>query len=96
MRVPIVTLRGERAVGRMCAIILNDIGHPELIAQTPNGYVEIATNLASNLPKLTQLRSGLRTSLKTSSVMNAGAVAQELQDIFRKICISEINAQQAM
>jgi protein O-GlcNAc transferase len=96
MGVPIVTLRGERAVGRMCAAILTGIGHPELIARNSDDYVKIASDLASDLPRLTQLRGRLRNNLETSPVMNAGAVAQELQDIFRKICIPQNSPAQAM
>jgi predicted O-linked N-acetylglucosamine transferase (SPINDLY family) len=86
MGVPMVTLRGDRAVGRMCSSVLLNIGHPELIASTPDEYVKIAAELASNLPKLEGLRRGLRASLVSSPVMNSKAIAQELQGIFRKIC----------
>jgi protein O-GlcNAc transferase len=86
MGVPMVTLRGDRAVGRMCASILHNIGHPELIAGTPEQYVKIAAELASNLPNLQELRAGLRRSLIASPVMNSTAIAEELQGILRKIC----------
>ncbi len=89
MGVPMVTLRGDRAVGRMCSSILLNIGHPELIARTPEQYVKIATNLAANLPGLRDLRAGLRGSLETSPVMNPTAIAKELQNILRKISIPE-------
>jgi len=85
MGVPMVTLRGDRPVGRMCSSILLNIGHPELIARTPEQYVKIAMDLAANLPGLQELRAGLRHSLETSPVMNSTAIAQELQDILRKI-----------
>src|SRR5208337_4966775 len=86
MGVPMVTLRGDRAVGRMCSSVLHNIGRPELIARMPDEYVKIAVELASNLPRIRELRACLRRSLEASPVMNSMAVAQELQDILRKIC----------
>jgi predicted O-linked N-acetylglucosamine transferase (SPINDLY family) len=88
MGVPMVTLCGSRAVGRMCSSILLNIGHPELIARTPEQYVKIAAGLAADVSRLGELRAGLRGRLESSPVMNCTAIAKELQDILKKIYMS--------
>ena len=46
MGVPVVTLVGQTVVGRAGLSQLTNLGLPELIAQTPEQYVQIATDLA--------------------------------------------------
>jgi predicted O-linked N-acetylglucosamine transferase (SPINDLY family) len=50
MGVPVVTLAGRTAVGHSGVSILRNVGLPELIAQTPQQYVEFARALAEDLP----------------------------------------------
>jgi predicted O-linked N-acetylglucosamine transferase (SPINDLY family) len=85
MGVPMVTLPGDRPVGRLCSSILQNVGHSELIAASPESYVNIAINMASDPTGLSKIRSELRPALERSPVMNAGGVAKELQGIFRNI-----------
>ena len=59
MGVPVVTLRGERWVGRMSESILSAVGLPELVAANEVEYVETAVQLAADLPGLAERRSGL-------------------------------------
>ena len=53
MGVPVVSLSGRTAVGRGGRSILSNIGLPELVAETPEQYIEIAVALANDLPRLT-------------------------------------------
>ena len=47
-------------MGRGGASILSNVGLPELIAQTPEQYVELALELAADLDRLSELRAELR------------------------------------
>ena len=56
MGVPVVTLSGRTTVGRTACSALHNLGLAELIGQTPEEYVSIATGLASDLPRLVGLQ----------------------------------------
>lgn len=83
MGVPVVTLAGRTAVGRSGVSILTNAGLPELIAGTPEQYVEIAASLASNSAELAQLRATLRQRMETSPVMDAGRFARDIESAYR-------------
>jgi len=68
MGVPVVTLAGASHVSRVGVSLLTSVGYPELIAQTPDQYVEIAAQLAGDLPKLSEIRAGLRQRMSASAV----------------------------
>lgn len=56
---PMVTLNGGRFYNRAAGYLLNQIGMPELIANTPAEYVNIATELILNRTKLQEYRTAL-------------------------------------
>jgi protein O-GlcNAc transferase len=85
MGVPVVSLAGHTAVGRGGAGILSNVGLPELIAQTPQQYVQIATELASDLPRLTGLRRTLRARMQTSPLMDAPRFARNVEAAYRQM-----------
>ena len=68
--VPFITLAGRPSVGRLGSSVLHGVGHPEWIASSEEGYVELAlalaVALASDLPRPTQLRAGLRGEMEAS------------------------------
>lgn len=57
---PVVTLRGRDFAGRMSASIVTAAGAPELVAQTPEAYVELAARLAGDVAARGALRQRLR------------------------------------
>ncbi len=71
MGVPAVTLAGDRHVSRVGASLLTAVGLPELIARTEDEYVDVAVRLASDLPKLAELRAGLRGRMAASPLCDA-------------------------
>ena len=60
MGVPVVTLVGQTVVGRAGWSQLCNLDLKELAATTPGQFVAIARELAGDLPRLEQLRQGLR------------------------------------
>src|SRR5208283_5422309 len=66
MGVPVVTLAGGTSVGRAGKSILHNVGLADLVAETPSQYVDLAEELAADVPRLTELRSGLRNRMLAS------------------------------
>lgn len=85
MGVPVVTLAGRTAVGRGGVSVLHDVGLPELIAETPQEYVQIATNLAGDLPRLAELRRTLRLQMQASPLMDAPRFARDIEAAYRQM-----------
>jgi protein O-GlcNAc transferase len=85
MGVPVVTLVGRTAVGRGGASVLRNIGLPELVAETPEQYIQIATGLANDLPRLAELRRTLRTRMQASPLMDAPRFARNVEAAYRQM-----------
>jgi predicted O-linked N-acetylglucosamine transferase (SPINDLY family) len=85
MGVPVITLAGQTAVGRGGVSVLRNIGLPELIAQTKQQYIQIASDLAGDLPRLAELRGSLRPRMRASPLMDAPRFARNIEAVYRKI-----------
>jgi protein O-GlcNAc transferase len=85
MGVPVVTLAGQTAVGRGGVSVLRNIGLPELIAETPLQYVQIATDLAKDLSRLAELRRTLRTRMLSSPLMDAPRFARNVESAYTQM-----------
>ena len=83
MGVPVVTLRGPTWAGRICESILSTVGLAELVADTPEQYVEIAIRLTADVDGLAELRSRLRTQLEASPLCDAVRFTKNLEDAYR-------------
>jgi predicted O-linked N-acetylglucosamine transferase (SPINDLY family) len=83
MGLPVVTLAGSTHVSRVGVSLLNRMGLSELVAQTPEQYVQIAAKLAANLPRLRELRQGLRQRMEQSPLMNAPKFARNVEAAYR-------------
>ena len=55
------------------------VGLDELLAETLEDYVRIATALAGDLSRLADLRSGLRERMSRSPLMDAQRLARDLE-----------------
>jgi predicted O-linked N-acetylglucosamine transferase (SPINDLY family) len=85
MGVPVITLAGQTAVGRAGVSLLNNVGLPEFIASSPEEYLSIATRLAGDLPKLAELRAGLRQRMSRSPLMDARRFAADMESAYRQM-----------
>ncbi|HEY8747808.1 MAG TPA: tetratricopeptide repeat protein [Tepidisphaeraceae bacterium] len=83
--VPVITLAGNTAVGRGGVSILTNIGATELIASNLDEYVQIAANLANDLPRLIELRQSLRTRMMQSPLTDEPRFARQLEHAYRGI-----------
>ncbi|MGA3068504.1 MAG: tetratricopeptide repeat protein [Tepidisphaeraceae bacterium] len=85
MGVPIVTLPGQTVMGRAGLTQLTNLGLPELIADSPGGYVQIVSTLASDLPRLSQLRQTLRQRMLKSPLCDAESFTREMESAYRRM-----------
>ncbi len=85
MGVPVVTLVGHTCVGRAGLSQVSNLNLPELAARTPEQFVAVATELARDLPRLTELRSGLRQRMTSSPLMDAPRFARDVESAYRRL-----------
>jgi len=85
MGVPVVSRYGQRAVSRAGLSILSNVGLREFIAETDGQYIEIATVLASDVPRLAELRSSLRQRMRSSPLMDGPRFARNVEAAFRRM-----------
>ena len=83
MGVPVVTLSGNIPAGRGAKGILATVGLHELIATTEDQFVAMATELARDVPRLTELHRGLRQRTQTSPLMDAERFARNVESAYR-------------
>jgi protein O-GlcNAc transferase len=81
----VVTIRGRTAVARGGVSILNNLGHPEFIAEDLPQYVKIAVNLANDTNRRSDLRRTLRQEMEHSPLMNARQFARDIEAAYRRM-----------
>jgi predicted O-linked N-acetylglucosamine transferase (SPINDLY family) len=82
---PVVTLSGNTALGRGGRSILYNLGLPELVAETPRQYFEIAVSLANDLCRLEELRLSLRGRMERSPLRDPAALARDIEAAYRRM-----------
>lgn len=83
MGVPTVTLAGDRHAARVGVSLLTAAGMPELIARSPDEYVELARRLASDPAGLAGLRREIRPRLLGSPLCDGPGYARRLEEAYR-------------
>jgi protein O-GlcNAc transferase len=90
MGVPVVTCPGETFASRHSLSHLSNIGMTETIVGNYADYVETAVHLASDLPRLADLRSSLRARMSGSPLCDADRftanLAGSLRNLWRVWC----------
>jgi predicted O-linked N-acetylglucosamine transferase (SPINDLY family) len=86
MGVPVISLAGPTSVSRQGVRFLRNVGLDELVAETPELYVRIASKLAGDLSRLAALRSGLRERMKRSPLLDAQRLTRDLEAAYRDMC----------
>jgi predicted O-linked N-acetylglucosamine transferase (SPINDLY family) len=93
MGVPLVSQAGKTAVSRGGLSILSNLGLPELVARDTAQYVQIATGLAGNLPRLAKLRSELRDRMEKSPLSDPVQFARDVETAYREMWRNWCNSQ---
>ena len=81
--VPVITLIGERYVSRMTASLLVELGLEELIAASPEEYVEKAISVASSDP--TEWRQRINERLPSSRLTSSAAISESFCRVLKQI-----------
>ncbi len=79
MGVPVLTVAGADARGRQGASILNALGLPEFVADTPDQLVSLAATWAEQRAALGDLRGSLREMMQSSPVTDAAGFVKHLE-----------------
>jgi protein O-GlcNAc transferase len=77
--VPVVGKRDRVSVGRFADMVLKPLGMEEWIADTPEEFVELAVKLASDLPRLADIRANLRKRMTESAFFDFKARTRGLE-----------------
>ena len=85
MGVPVITLSGNTHASRVGTSLLSNVGLPELIAETPDDYVDIAVGLSNDLKKLKSLRESLREMMSWSPLTDARRFTLNLESCYRSM-----------
>ena len=86
MGVPVITLRGMRAVGRGGVSILTSLSLLELIANSTEQYIQIAQRrLAADSRALYNYRTSLRGMMQKSALMSPQRLTRHLETAYRKM-----------
>jgi protein O-GlcNAc transferase len=83
MGVPVISLSGETPVGRGGRSILNNVGLGDLVAYSPDQYVDLAVALAGDVSRLGQLRRTLRERMRGSALMDGPRFARNVEGAYR-------------
>jgi protein O-GlcNAc transferase len=81
--VPVISLHGRNSVSRSGLSLLNTLGLGELVASTPDQYVEITIALAKDLARLEVLRAGLRSRIEKSALRDEKRFAANFERLLR-------------
>ena len=85
MGVPYIALKGDRMLSRIGYSNLSQVGLSNLAANDIKQYVEIAVELASDLPHLEKIRLGLRDKALSSGLFDGSKIINDLQTAFRNM-----------
>jgi protein O-GlcNAc transferase len=85
MGVPTITRVGRTVVGRAGLSQLSNLKLTEFIARSDDQFVSIADEWAGNLPKLADLRRGLRRRMLDSPLMDSPGFAQNVESAYQKM-----------
>jgi predicted O-linked N-acetylglucosamine transferase (SPINDLY family) len=88
MGVPLVSRTGTTPISRAGLSILSNLGNRQWVACDVGNYVRIATELASNLPRLAELRATMRSRMRISPLMDAAGFARDFEAILRRIWVA--------
>jgi protein O-GlcNAc transferase len=83
--VPVVTLAGSTYAQRFGSSAHVNLGLEELVARSPQQYVEIAAGLANHLDRLSTLRATLRPRMAASPLLDFAGFTRNLETAYREM-----------
>ncbi|WP_277187029.1 tetratricopeptide repeat protein [Caballeronia sp. BR00000012568055] len=93
MGVPVVTVIGKTPASRAGYSLLSNLGMQELAAESESEFVRTAVELARDLPRLTEIRQGLRERMVRSPLMDGARFARGMEAALRRVWVEWCGAQ---
>ena len=87
MGVPVVSLVGQRNLGRAGLSILSNVGLADFAVTSVDAYVESAVRAAQDTAKLARLRSELRSRMQASPLLDASGFTRKIEAAFRDMWV---------
>ncbi len=88
MGVPVVSLVGERNLGRAGLSLLTNVGMAELAVRDVDAYVAQAVALSREPEKLSRLRQQLRPRMQASPLLDADGFTRRLEQALRDMWVA--------
>lgn len=85
MGVPVVTRAGRTHVARVGASLATWMGCERWVARSEEEYLAIAAELASDLPRLAELRAGLRARMQASALCDRVGYVRRMETAYRSM-----------
>lgn len=95
MGVPVVTLAGQRVVGRQSAAFLHAMGRADWVASDLSAYVQIAKDLAADSAALEHWRDALRPVMLESPLCDVQGFTRSLEQALQAL-VQQVHAQQRL
>ena len=86
MGVPLITLEGDRYVGRISSSQLVATGLQEFIARSTDEYIEKAVKLARNPQRRALLRRTMREQMRASEFCDGSSLARAVEQAYLRMC----------
>ena len=83
MGVPVITLQGDRHVGRVGASILTNVGLKDFIAKDIDNYIKLAIEMSSNTNYLKKIRKNLRGQMQKSLLCDSRSFANDIETSYK-------------
>ena len=83
--IPVITLMGNSFPARVAGSLLNAVGLPELITQSPEEYEELAVKLANNPDLLKKIKNKLETNRLQMPLFNTELFCKHLESAYKKV-----------
>lgn len=87
MGVPVVTFSGRGFASRVCGGLVRAAGLPELVADSPEGYVDVAISLGNDPVRAKALRRRLLDNRSTSTLFDTDLLARKLEGLFHEMVL---------
>jgi predicted O-linked N-acetylglucosamine transferase (SPINDLY family) len=83
--VPVISLKGNRFSSRYGSSLIMAAGCPELVAETPEQYVDVAARLAQSPDRLNYYRANLRNMARKHGLSDAKRFASSLESAYMEM-----------
>jgi predicted O-linked N-acetylglucosamine transferase (SPINDLY family) len=82
---PVLTCTGETFASRVAASLLNAVGLPELVTDSPEAYDNLAVALAASPERIAALRRQLAENRATAPLFDIGLHARTIEDAYTEM-----------